>query len=260
MKETLLAAARLSCFLFAVLATGQCLGQHRPFAPVPPTMEIEILDPGVSSNGVPAVVINDDQTIDIPPVVMVHRYYYSGDRSFQGPMLPGGPSILVLNHPKNGERIYVQAQMMPGAPRVTYTKKGITYQYAKHAIMLEFGLKGQPKVKYRSGLTATQKVSKFLHLEKASAHIKKSHEKTKRLAARAKTAATGVTADVAEGFKTLTLPIANGLQMLPFGKKVFGGDAEVYLAERAATFKRDASNKHAEKRAKLEQLSIRTNR
>jgi hypothetical protein len=89
--------------------------------------------------------------VDIPPVVLVHRYYYTGDRSFQGPMLPGGPSIVVVHHPRTGERLYVRAQMLPGAPRVIYTKSSIEYNYGPQAIILKFGHHGNPSVVYRQG-------------------------------------------------------------------------------------------------------------
>ena len=128
--------------LMVAITTVTVLAEKRPFAPVPPSLEIEVLDPGVDPDGNPAVRLrggNDGETqVDIPPVILVHRYYYSGDRSFQGPMLPGGPSILVVNHPRTGERCYIPAQMMPGAPRVTYTKNGIDYDYGEHAITLSW--------------------------------------------------------------------------------------------------------------------------
>ncbi len=250
---------KLTCFLLVSTVAVVGYGQHRPFAPVPPSLEIEVLDPGVDSMGNPAVIVGDG-TVDIPPVLLVHRYYYSGDRSFQGPMLPGGPSILVFNHPKTGERLYVQAQMMPGAPRVIYTKKGITYQYAKHATMLRFGFGGKPIIKYRSGLSWRQKAGKVLHAEKIAERIQKAQEKSSKLGERCKTNAVGITADVVEGVQTVTLPVTNILQSLPFGKQLFGGDMETYLAERAATFRRDKANKHAQKRAKLDELSLPTNR
>ncbi len=260
MNRSLLILVIAGSFLLIALSTLECFGQHRPFAPVPPSLEIEILDPGVDSNGTPAVVLNENGTVDIPPVVLVHRYYYSGDRSFQGPMLPGGPSILVLNHPKTGERIYVSAQMMPGAPRVTYTKKGITYQYKKHGIMLEFGITGKPKIKYRSGLSVTQKVGEVLHVEEVSQHLQKGKDKTQRLAERAKTGVVGITAIAVGGAKKITDPMTAILQSLPLGQKLFGGDLESYLAEKAAVFKRDAANKHAEKRNNLDEIWIPTNR
>src|SRR5262245_125102 len=86
---------------------------HQP-APVPPDLEIEVLDPNVDPRGNPTVVTRPAAIptgmgasgrviVDIPPTVLVHRYYYTGDRSFQYKMLPGGPCIVVASHPKTGE-------------------------------------------------------------------------------------------------------------------------------------------------------------
>src|SRR5437870_1587189 len=79
---------------------------HQP-APVPPALEIEILDPNVDPRGNPAVLTRPATVltctgpegrvvVDIPPTVLVHRYYYTGDRSFQARLLPGGPCIVVV--------------------------------------------------------------------------------------------------------------------------------------------------------------------
>lgn len=123
---------------------------------VPPALEIEVLDPNVDPLGNPAVLTKTNQAgkfvIDIPPAVLVHRYYYTGERSFQGPMIPGGPTILVMNHPRNGERLYVETQMLPGAPRVKYTSSSIEYDYESQAIILKFGHHGKPTVTYRQGV------------------------------------------------------------------------------------------------------------
>ena len=103
-------------------------GKRRP-ANVPAADEIEVISPNVDPLDRPAAVIKDWsnglKTVDIPPTVLVHKYYYTGDRSFQAQLLPGGPSIVVVNHPKTGERCYIEMQMLPGAPRVTYTSHSI---------------------------------------------------------------------------------------------------------------------------------------
>lgn len=142
---------------------------HQP-VPVPPNLEIEVLDPNVDPRGNPTVLTYpvgaltptgpaERLMVDIPPTVLVHRYYYTGDRSFQGPMLPGGPSVVVLNHPKTGERLYVPVQMLPGAPRVTYTSNAIEYDYGTQAITISFcWLSHKPKVDYRQGMPAYKKI------------------------------------------------------------------------------------------------------
>ncbi|MEQ1903465.1 MAG: hypothetical protein ABL888_04715 [Pirellulaceae bacterium] len=251
---------KLFCFALVIASMATSQAQHREFAPVPPSLEIEVLDPGVDSLGNPAVQLQANGEVEIPPVVLVHRYYYSGDRSFQGPLLPGGPSILVVNHPKTGERIYVPAQMMPGAPRVTYTKRGITYQYEKHAVMLQFGIKGDPCIKYRSGLSFQQKIGNVLHVEEVTGHLQNAKEKSQRLGERLKTTGVGLTAEAVAASKVVTLPVTNILQSMPLGKQLFGGDTESYLAEKAAVYQQEKANKHAEKRAAIDERSIPTNR
>ena len=150
-----------------VLALGAIAGcatasGKRPAAPVPPTQEIEILDPGVDPTGKPAVVVRPGlgglQQVDIPPAVLVHRYYYTGNRTFQGPMLPGGPVIVVVNHPKTGERVYVPVTIPPGAPKVSYTGDSIRYEYGSQSVTLIFGLCGKPRVKYSQGTMIGEKL------------------------------------------------------------------------------------------------------
>ncbi|MBI3467734.1 MAG: hypothetical protein HY000_32400 [Planctomycetes bacterium] len=137
--------------------------EERHPANVPPTLEIEVLDPNADPRGNPTVELQrcpDGQLqVDIPPVVLVHKYYYTGDRSFQAQLLPGGPSVVVVHHPRTGERCYINVQMMPGAPRVTYTAHGIEYDFGRHGISITFGLLGKPKVEYRSGIPLPTRVA-----------------------------------------------------------------------------------------------------
>lgn len=124
-------------------------------APVPATQEIDVILPGVSSNGIPAVLVESEggtASIDIPPTVLVHRYYYTGDRSFQGPYIPGGPCIVVANHPKTKCRVYADVQMLPGAPEVLYSKDIIEYRYGKSRILVSFAHDGGAKVSYKNHL------------------------------------------------------------------------------------------------------------
>ncbi len=130
-------------------------GEHKANAPFLPSMEIEVLDPNVDPVGNPAVrtkAINTDRkVVEIPPTIIVHRYYYSGDRSFRGPFVPGGPSIVVASHPKNGERTYINVQMLPGFPTVYYTARSIRYDYGAQSIEVEFPLIGKPLILYSQG-------------------------------------------------------------------------------------------------------------
>ena len=138
---------------------------------VPPALEIEVLDPNVDPRGNPAVLTRPAavltsmgpegrMVVDIPPTVLVHRYYYTGDRSFQAGLLPGGPCIVVVSHPKTGERLYIPVQFPPGAPRVTYTGNSIEYDYGTQAVTISFCclINTRPKVTYRNGMLLTQKL------------------------------------------------------------------------------------------------------
>jgi hypothetical protein len=142
----------VSVLLLGLCGVVSASGVRRATAPVPPTQEIEILDPNVDPTGKPTPVVRPGpggvQLVDIPPTVLVHRYYYSGDRSFQAQLLPGGPTIVVASHPRTLERVYVPVTLPPGAPRVSYTPSTIRYDFGPQSVTLVFGLCGDPKVHY----------------------------------------------------------------------------------------------------------------
>jgi hypothetical protein len=173
---------------------------HLPAStPVPPTEEIQVLDPNVDPMGRPAVKVNPTigpdglARVDIPPCVLVLRYYYTGDRSFQGPMLPGGPSIIVVNHPADGARLYLEVQMPPGAPRVIYNRHYIEFNYGVQSVKLSFGAHGRPKVSFRQGVSTMTKVkvariearqatARFIERTGAPEAARKVHQKAKSVA------------------------------------------------------------------------------
>jgi hypothetical protein len=113
---------------------------------VPPADELVVIDPNVDSRNLPVPIFvpngEGNKGIEIPPVVIVHRYYYTGDRDFQGPMLPGGPTVFVVHHPRTGEQVSVQGMLMPGSPRIRYTKTCVVYEYTDRRISLDFGVCG----------------------------------------------------------------------------------------------------------------------
>jgi len=232
---------------------------------VPPTLEIEVLDPGVDPLGNPAVIVGPGGTdpcvrIDIPPVVLVHRYYYTGDRSFQAQMLPGGPTIIVVNHPQTGERCYIPAQTLPGAPRVTYTSSCIEYDYGENGITVHFGLLGQPTIKYRSGLTWSTKMGNLVHAEQLKAKAQAVTDGCKAAASTSHTALKVAAINGSEAAKAVTLPVQNILRMMPFGAAVFDPDRPRIWAEKVAEHERQKEIEHAEKMAELDDVTIRTNR
>jgi len=103
--------------------------------------DLVILDPGAHERGLPAVelkYLEGGQQIDIPPKVHVHRYYYSGDKIFQGPIIQGGPTVVVANHPKTGARLYIDAVLPAGAPRIEHTQNSINYIYNQQRVEIKF--------------------------------------------------------------------------------------------------------------------------
>ncbi|MFO0899242.1 MAG: hypothetical protein U0836_17600 [Pirellulales bacterium] len=152
--------------LWLALAAAQAFGGEPKPANVPPDLEIEVLDPNADPLGRPAVKLEHGEhgqlEVDIPPTVLVHRYYYSGNRSFQAQFLPGGPTIIAVSHPRSGERCYLDAQMPPGAPRVTYTEHSIDYDYGTLGVTVVFSRLVKPRVIYRTGVTLPQRAKKGL--------------------------------------------------------------------------------------------------
>ena len=139
--------AGLMCGAGSVMAGDHKLRKDRAVTTVPPIDELEILDPRVDPEGKARALIlpgtNGLPQVEVPPTVIVHRYYYTGDRDFQGPMLPGGPVIITVNSPATGERIYVEALLPPGAPRITYRRHRIVYEYRVQTITVSFGHPGR---------------------------------------------------------------------------------------------------------------------
>jgi len=236
-------------------------GHHAPAAlPVPPELEIQVLDPNVDPLGNPAVLTRTDPTgrvvVDIPPVVLVHRYYYSGDRSFQGPLLPGGPTILVANHPKTGERTYLQVTMLPGAPRVTYSANAIVYDFGPQSMTLTFGRCGKPTVTYRQGLTATEKLRAAHDEHRRNFHdlvdrtgLPEARIKVRAVSRNVVETAADRTRSVARAAVT---PVIQILRVTPLGS------ALTSTAEQRAIHERDEGIRQAEARSNALEGDIKT--
>ncbi|MFO1046254.1 MAG: hypothetical protein U0941_31130 [Planctomycetaceae bacterium] len=120
---------------------------HRKAVPsVSPSDELEILDPRVDPEGKPKALMaaspDGTQQIEIPPTIIVHRYYYTGDRDFQGPMLKGGPTVITAQNPATGEQSYVEVLLPPGAPRIHYRRDRIVYEFRTESVIVRFGHPG----------------------------------------------------------------------------------------------------------------------
>ena len=114
--------------------------------------DLVVIPPDAHERKFPAVRLEglggmeDSATIQIPETLHVHRYYYSGDKEIQGPILHGGPTMIVANHPVCGERMYVRATLPAGAPRIAYTGRSITYVYPDRRVEVRFHRFGKDKV------------------------------------------------------------------------------------------------------------------
>lgn len=117
--------------------------------------DLLVIEPGTSRNGVPApTLVNDGDctTVEIAPSLHIHRFFYSGDREFQGPIIQGGPTVVIASHPRTGMRVYTNVTLAPGAPLIAHSKHGIEYIYDGHRIAIWYGRdETDVTVKYHSG-------------------------------------------------------------------------------------------------------------
>ncbi|MEM6473646.1 MAG: hypothetical protein AAF802_29075 [Planctomycetota bacterium] len=119
--------------------------------------QLVVIPPGVHERGLPGVRLepsaNGELTVDVPPTLHIHRFFYDGDREYQGPIVHGGPHTVVANHPATGERMYVDVSLPAGSPTIAYSKKCITYVYPDRRVSIRFGRWNHQSVKvhYYSG-------------------------------------------------------------------------------------------------------------
>ena len=158
-------ALALVCLISSV--TGEVVvAQEAPRLAVAPVDEILVLDSRTDPEGKPSPVFVTDAAgqpqLDIPPTLIVHRHYYTGDRDFRGPAFPGGPSTVVVNHPFAQERLYLDVDMPAGSPRVTYRQHSISYNFGNDCVEIRFadpilglGKRSNPTIKYTRGTPAS---------------------------------------------------------------------------------------------------------
>lgn len=93
------------------------------------------------------------QQIEIAPAIHVHRYYFNGNKEYQGPFVVGGPTVIVANHPRTNERLYMSAQLPSGYPSIAYDRNSITYVYPERRVEISFSPLHREKfrVSYLSG-------------------------------------------------------------------------------------------------------------
>ncbi len=121
--------------------------------------DLAIFLPGNQPQGLPPVEFRELKAdmvrlgVDIPPAVHVHRYYYNGNKEYQGPFVVGGPTVIVVNHPRTNCRVYVEAMLPSGYPSIAYDRESITYIYPERRVRLDFAKHHEDKfrVTYLAG-------------------------------------------------------------------------------------------------------------
>jgi hypothetical protein len=238
---------------------GAVTAQERQ-ARVSPVLEIEVIDPNVDSRGNPAVVVTQDglgrQQVEIPPALIVHRYYYTGDRSFRGPDLPGGPSIIIAQNPRNGQQVYLPVQMLPGSPIVKYSSRSIEYDFGNHAVIVAFPQVGEPVVSYRNGRPLDERMASAVGLNHVSNAWKQTSTSLTEVRERSHLAFKA-THGAAEGvLRPLTLPLQNMARLVPGHAALSDPQLSQRVAEQAELRKRDAELHAQEHRQALDRAEV----
>lgn len=253
-------AALILGLCFPQVSNGQVIARH--FANVPPEDEIEVLDPNVDELGRPAVEFvmgkGGGTEVVVPQVVLVHKYYYNGDRSFQAPMLPGGPTIIVANHPRSGERFYIETNMMPGAPRVTYTGSCIIYDFDQYGMKVHFPLWGSPKVSYRSGRTVTVQLGRALHAEHWKEQSSQVQAHAQVVAANTAVTAKSLAISTGDAVGKLLLPVKHVVRFMPLGAALSDPERIQVRREKISEHQREADLRLYEKQRRLSDGTYRT--
>lgn len=108
---------------------------------VPYQDDVLVYDPGTHERGLPEVEFYEGDAglqLDVSRTLHVHRFYYNGDREFQFRLVQGGPTTVVTNHPRTGERLYIDVDLPSGIPVIAYNKHSITYAFPNKRVIIEF--------------------------------------------------------------------------------------------------------------------------
>ena len=84
------------------------------------------------------------------PRAIYHSYYYNGDRIFQGPMFPGGPTDVHVIHPRTGDGCVFRVNLPTGAPFIEYDESSIEYYFPDIVVELNFRRSGGYDIDYRT--------------------------------------------------------------------------------------------------------------
>ncbi|MBI1344890.1 hypothetical protein GC163_01225 [bacterium] len=219
-----------------------------PRVAVPATEEITLLDPHVSADGKPTPIVvtgtDGKPHIDIPPTVIVHNFYYTGDRDFRGPRLEGGPSIVVVSHPETGERLYLDVIMLPGSPRVIYHKDKIEYEFGHDRICIHF---------FYSKLTGNSKAT-VKYVDGKDKPLRGSNPGKNKPSSPLSNALANTNLAIHKTSQVIVAPVINVVQATPLGSLFQDPSADI------ATQTRDFANQQAAIANEQAQQTIPTNR
>jgi hypothetical protein len=227
---------------------------------VSPVMEIEILDPNKDARGNPAITLKNDEygrpQVEIPPCIIVHRYYYTGDRSFRGPDLPGGPTIVVVQNPRDGQQVYLPVQMLPGSPIVEYSERSIVYDFGNRSVILTFPKCGDPVVSYRNGRPMTEKAAKVLGVGYAQAAWANTRETMAHVREKTSTVAKATCLTASNIVKPVTLPAQHLARLIPGQAALTDPNLEAKVIEESALRKREREIRQADRQVRRDEVDI----
>jgi hypothetical protein len=196
--------------------------------------DLVVIEPDLHEQGWPAVTLRNTPDgglqVEIPPTIHVHRFYYSGDREYQGPVIKGGPTLIVAGHPRSGEQLYTRVTLPPGMPIIAYSQSAITYQYQKSRVRIRFPHNEDVAViEYHDGRGWKRKISdardkmakKRMGREKKESPTLSSVKET---LGEGKNMVTGAVKTVDESTATVFDAFKSVVQMIP-GIKSLGGEA-----------------------------------
>lgn len=169
---------RLQWLILAACATASA-GVYGQEPREPGFNELVVIDPAVQENGLPVPIVEGGR-VEIPPTLHVHPYYYCGDKEYQAQILNGGPTIIVANHPKSGDKLYIDAVLPAGAPVIAYNSHSICYIYQDRRVFIEFPpiCKHRAVVKYVSGRGLVREANE--HIAETKEEIRE-HKRRSRL-------------------------------------------------------------------------------
>lgn len=103
--------------------------------------ELVVFDAGAHERGLPEIELLRSEfgtQIDVTRALHVHRTYYTGDKEFQFSLIQGGPTTVVANHPRTGEKLYIEVDLPSGIPIISYNQHSITYVFPDRRVCIQF--------------------------------------------------------------------------------------------------------------------------